>query len=102
MAGSYGDLVASTVRVATWNVWWRFGPWEQRQPAILATLRALDADIICLQETWPEQAASLAAELSMHHEAACGLELDDLEFGNAVLSRWPIDAADVCPLPADP
>ena len=30
------------MRVATWNLWWRFGPWQARQPAIEATL----ADIV--------------------------------------------------------
>jgi cation transport ATPase len=30
----------------TWNVWWRFGPWERRQAAIAATLEALDADVV--------------------------------------------------------
>ena len=40
------------MRVATWNIWWRFGPWEQRAPGIEATLRSIDADIVCLQETW--------------------------------------------------
>ena len=26
-----------TVRLLTWNLWWRFGPWEARQAAIEAT-----------------------------------------------------------------
>jgi hypothetical protein len=24
----------SPVRVATWNLWWRFGPWQRRRDAI--------------------------------------------------------------------
>ena len=35
-----------TVRCLTWNVWWRFGPWEQRQAAIEATLHAEAPDIV--------------------------------------------------------
>ena len=31
------DLIDTRLRVATWNVWWRFGPWEERQPAIAET-----------------------------------------------------------------
>ena len=37
---------SATVRVATWNLWWRHGDWEARQPAILECLRDLDADIV--------------------------------------------------------
>jgi len=101
MAGWFGELVETTVRVATWNLWWRFGPWEERQAAIVATLQDLEADIICIQETWPEQAAELGQNLGMHHEVACGLELGGLSFGNAILSRWPLSEPEVCPLPAE-
>ena len=46
------DLIDTRLRVATWNVWWRFGPWEERQPAVAETLRRIDADVIALQEVW--------------------------------------------------
>ena len=46
------DLIDTRLRVATWNVWWRFGPWAERQPAIAETLRRIDADVIALQEVW--------------------------------------------------
>lgn len=26
------------MRVVTWNLWWRFGPWAEQQKAILAVL----------------------------------------------------------------
>jgi endonuclease/exonuclease/phosphatase family metal-dependent hydrolase len=93
--------VETTVRVVTWNLWWQFGPWEERQAAIRTTLRGLDADIVCIQETWPAQAEEIATDLGMHHEVACGIDIGDHSFGNAVLSRWPIASSDVCPLPAD-
>ncbi len=60
------------MRVATWNLWWRFGPWPARQPAIVETLRAIDADVILLQEVFgptneaPDQAEALASDLGMH------------------------------------
>ncbi len=93
----------------SWNIWWRFGPWEARQPAILSTLRRVDADILCLQEVWEtradgNQAARLADALGMHHVYASGLPLDSFEesLGNAVLSRWPITDTESRPLPAPP
>ncbi|MDX2860114.1 endonuclease/exonuclease/phosphatase family protein, partial [Streptomyces scabiei] len=40
------------MRVVTWNLWWRFGPWQERQKAILAVLRELRPDAVGLQEVW--------------------------------------------------
>jgi hypothetical protein len=37
----YGDLITTTVRVLTWNVWGRFGPWQAREAALIGTLEAL-------------------------------------------------------------
>ncbi|MGY1705960.1 endonuclease/exonuclease/phosphatase family protein [Geodermatophilus sp. SYSU D00697] len=40
-------MAAGPVRVATWNVWWRFGDrWRERQDALLRTLRAVDAAVL--------------------------------------------------------
>ena len=61
-AGAGGDDAA---RVLTWNLWWHFGPWEARQPAILETLRRVDADVVCLQEVWEHvDGANQAADLA--------------------------------------
>lgn len=76
---------------------WQFGDWQQRQPAILETLRALDADIVTLQETWPGQIDELARSLG-YDSTWGGKQRPDSEdpdgedraMGNAVLSRWPI------------
>lgn len=93
-------------RIVTWNVWWRHGPWQRRQPAILETLRRLDADVVTLQEAWGtpdghEQAAELAAALGLH--PISGLverpDTDGLRIGNAILSRWPVAHAARAPLP---
>jgi endonuclease/exonuclease/phosphatase family metal-dependent hydrolase len=91
----------------TWNLWWRFGPWEARQPAILETLRRVDADIICLQEVWQtrdgaDQPGGFATELGYHcaHAADLGLDLAPESLGNAVLSRWPITSSESRSLPA--
>jgi len=91
---SANGLIETRLRVLTWNIWWRYGPWERRQPAITETLRQLDCDIIALQEVWQDAdtnlAAILAAELGYHHVFAASMERENIGFGNALLSRWPI------------
>ncbi|MHA1151830.1 MAG: endonuclease/exonuclease/phosphatase family protein [Alphaproteobacteria bacterium] len=88
------SAIETRVRVLTWNIWWRFGPWESRRPAIAATLARLDADVIALQEVWSDEttnlAAELAEELGHHHVFASGMDKEGIGFGNALLSRWPI------------
>ncbi|WP_367322445.1 endonuclease/exonuclease/phosphatase family protein [Streptomyces sp. HUAS ZL42] len=101
------------MRVVTWNLWWRFGPWEARQKAILAALRELRPDVVGLQEVWAaggeNLAEWLAAELGLHCAWAPShapqrwqRRIGDatVGIGNAVLSRWPIVAREVLPLPA--
>jgi endonuclease/exonuclease/phosphatase family metal-dependent hydrolase len=94
--------------VVSWNLWWRFGPWVARQPAIAATLQRLDPDIVCLQEVWeerdgPRQADQLAAALGGYdvaHAAGLGFDLASESLGNSILSRWPIRAHEARRLPA--
>jgi endonuclease/exonuclease/phosphatase family metal-dependent hydrolase len=96
------------LRIATWNLWWRFGPWESRQPAIEATMRRVDADLWCLQEVFAtrdgdDQAEHLAQVLGGYHVAHASrfdLAEFDTSIGNAVLSRWPITSSEMRPLPA--
>jgi endonuclease/exonuclease/phosphatase family metal-dependent hydrolase len=96
--------IETRMRVLTWNLWWQFGPWEIRQPAIAATIGRLDADIVCLQEVWDDgernQAAALADRLGFQSVYGARLDLDGVKMGNAVLSRWPIAGHEVRPLPA--
>ena len=99
------------VRVLTWNVWWRYGPWQQRREAIAATLAELAPDICGLQEVWGGEAGNLAGELAdrlgMHwcwagrppRESRPDEHGAQLRFGNAVLSRWPITGHAELPLP---
>jgi endonuclease/exonuclease/phosphatase family metal-dependent hydrolase len=97
----WGDLIETRLRVMTWNVWWRFGPFEERQAAIAATLARVDADIVCLQEVWDEQATDLAGGLGFAHVYASRFEREEgVRFGNAVLARWPIVRSEWRPLPA--
>ena len=97
----------------SWNLWWRYGPWEQRQQAIAATLAEVQPDVCGFQEVWgglgeggpgENLAIDLAGRLGMHWcWAEAGKVRDDdgteLFIGNAILSRWPItaQAADALP-----
>lgn len=88
------NVRAMTLRVLTWNLWWRFGPWEQRQPAIARVLVDEAPDVVCLQEVWADgtahQAELLAAPLGFHVARTEGQPTDGPTLGNAVLSRWPV------------
>jgi endonuclease/exonuclease/phosphatase family metal-dependent hydrolase len=101
------------MRVVTWNLWWRFGPWEARQKAILAVLRELRPDVVGLQEVWSADGENLAewlaGELGLHWTWAASPAAErwqrrigqpGVEIGNAVLSRWPVVERGVLRLPA--
>lgn len=80
--------------MATWNLWWKFGPWEARQEPIATELSAVDPDVCCLQEVWVDegvdQAAVLGERLGRHVARSTDSEGTAHRFGNAVLSRWPV------------
>jgi endonuclease/exonuclease/phosphatase family metal-dependent hydrolase len=97
------------MRVLTWNLWWRYGPWRERWKAIAEVLAQVAPDVCGLQEVWgtPQEnlAADLAARLGMQW---CWTELPlpyphpehgVISTGNAVLSRWPIVEQAELPLP---
>ncbi len=105
---AYGPLAGGTLRVLTWNLWWRHGPWEARLPAILDTVAALDPDVCCFQEVWVDDAGdSLAGRIAerlggFDHWGEGRLVLDGVRWVNAVVSRWPIEGRAVLDLPAPP
>jgi endonuclease/exonuclease/phosphatase family metal-dependent hydrolase len=95
-----------TIRVATLNIWNRFGPWEQRLPAIRAGVSALAPDLLGLQEVLRldaadgdglDQAAAIAQGFGYH--IATSRAHDERWFGNAALSRWPIGRRHALELP---
>jgi endonuclease/exonuclease/phosphatase family metal-dependent hydrolase len=94
-----------TLRVMSWNLWWRFGDWELRQHAIVETIRAADPDVLCLQEVWAHTAgdaglaAILADEFGYHAVGTTPIGRSDIGFTNAVLSRWPSDVLHEAALP---
>ena len=67
---AFGELIDTRVKVLTWNLWWRFGPWRERADAIRSVLVELRPDICGLQEVWADHernfAFELAAQLQMH------------------------------------
>lgn len=82
-----------TVRVATWNVWWRHGDVETRRPAIVETLRRLDADVIGLQEfssREPDMGGWLRDELGYEVVTSPDGESDRYGLVNAIASRHPV------------
>ncbi|RFS85057.1 endonuclease [Actinomadura spongiicola] len=102
------------MRILTWNVWWRFGPWEARREAIASTLAGLDCDVVGLQEVWGDGEENLAGwladRLGMHWTWAASdrpgrwharLDGSTADVGDAVLSRWPIVDRDVLRLPTE-
>jgi endonuclease/exonuclease/phosphatase family metal-dependent hydrolase len=97
---------SKTLRVATLNIWNRFGPWDERLVAIRAGVEALAPDVLGLQEVVRlapddgdglDQAAAIAHGFGYH--VAYGRARDERWFGNAVLSRWPITRTHVYELP---
>ena len=109
-------MAEGVLRVVQLNIGSLLEPgWEARRHEIVAWLRELDGDVVCLQEVWqdanaPNTAGWLVdsmAEVGWHWRFG-GDRFGDglwpgatLEFGSAVLSRWPIDDAAYHRLPID-
>jgi endonuclease/exonuclease/phosphatase family metal-dependent hydrolase len=92
------------LRILTLNIWNRQSPWEARLALIRAGIKELDPDIIGLQEVIRHDGASQADEVAdgLGYVTAFGKAHDygaGVHFGNAVLSRWPIQTSDALPLP---
>lgn len=95
-----------TFRVATLNIWNRFGPWEARLAAIRQGVATLALDLVGLQEVLRlgpdqgdalDQAAAIADGFGYH--VAYSRAHDEPWLGNAALSRWPIVASQTFELP---
>jgi endonuclease/exonuclease/phosphatase family metal-dependent hydrolase len=102
------------VRVATWNLWWRFGDWRARRTAIRAVLEEVAPDICTLQEVWADADENMAGWLAdaLGLQWAWGPARDQelwqkrigdssVHFGVALLSRWPIVEPRYEDLPGD-
>lgn len=91
-----------TFRVATLNIWQRFGPWEERLPALRKGIAALGADVMGLQEVLRHDGFDQAALVApTGYEIAWGIASPNHGYplGNAILSRWPIGRTETFALP---
>ena len=91
----YGPVVETSLRVVTWNVWGRYGQWQERQAAIEDSLVAASPDIVCLIESWSSnettQAERVAQRLGMEHHLFVGDWVqEDWVSGIGLVSRWPL------------
>ncbi|MEO6594686.1 MAG: endonuclease/exonuclease/phosphatase family protein [Planctomycetota bacterium] len=102
-AGSPSPQVApAAVRLVCWNVHHGRGLDNRVDPdRIAAELRSLEVDLVCLQEVDVGVArsggidlpAELAARLGFHAAFGKNIDYQGGDYGNAVLSRWPIELA---------
>lgn len=86
--------------IVTWNI--RFGLRIDGALELLSTHPVLSsADVLLLQELDGEGASRLASRLGfdLHYEAACLHPQTGREFGNAIMSRTPLDQRQVVALP---
>lgn len=98
------------MRVMTWNLWWRYGPWRERTAAILAVVREQAPDVLLLQEVWGEgdtsSAHELASALGFHAAITDRTIAPDVGparaqpgIHNGIVSRWPLHEVVSHPLP---
>ncbi len=111
-------MIDADCRVLSWNLWWRFGDWQSRQPLIAAAITEVGADIVALQESWrtgeTAQSRHLADVTGLDHVAWSPNRQpdrwrsrlddapDDLDCGLTILSRWPIRETTEIELPNEP
>src|SRR5215475_6440102 len=92
----YGPVAQTAVRVATWNVWGRYGPrWEARQADLVEALAETDPDVVCLVEAWRSgestQPGQVAERLGLQHSCFAGdWQQDNWVSGTGIVSRWPM------------
>jgi endonuclease/exonuclease/phosphatase family metal-dependent hydrolase len=97
----------ATLRVATWNIHGAVGADGRYLPArVVGVLREIDADIVALQEVASEQehADFLAViERATGYHVVAGLlrQRRGSDFGNAVLSRYPVTSVERLDLAVD-
>ena len=90
--------VPDTLGLLTLNIWHNRGDWEARLDLIEKDVRALDPDVIVLQEvlendTLPNQAYTIAEKLGYAHVHFVSIDTVGApkRYGNAILARVPFD-----------
>ncbi|MFW6169373.1 MAG: glycosyltransferase [Planctomycetota bacterium] len=101
----------TTLRVVTYNVHSCVGADGKLSPARIARVIAQwDPDVVALQELdvgrprtkHVDQAEAIARELQMEHRFHPAFEVESEQYGNAVLSRYPMQLMGAAPLPKLP
>lgn len=95
------------LRVVTFNIYHDAAEWPRRLPLIIEQLRALDADVIALQEVLqteelPNQARTIGAALGYSVQFVSNdAESQAHRYGNALLTRLPVLEQNWTPLRTD-
>lgn len=94
------------MKILTINIWNRSGPWDRRFALLRRGIEVLAPDVVGMQEVLSDGRHTLAHEIAdgLGYEIAfgCAKPLSaGYEFGNAVLSRFPIERAETHALPAE-
>jgi endonuclease/exonuclease/phosphatase family metal-dependent hydrolase len=96
-----------TLRVATWNIHGAIGSDGRYAPArVVDVLKEIDADVVALQEVASAEAhsqflADLERETGYHVVAGLLRQRHGSDFGNAVLSRFPVRSVEHLDLAVD-
>jgi len=82
------------IKVLSWNLWWKFENYLDRQDLIFDELKKLNPDLLCLQEVWEDsdhsQAKVIAELFGYEYAYSKSFEIDGVSFGNAIVSKFPI------------
>ena len=94
------------LKIMSWNLWWKFDNYLERQEAIFSEIKNLKPDIMCLQEVWEEedesQAEKIADLLGYKFVYGKSFDFDGVAFGNAIVSKYPIKDYSVNYMAAEP
>lgn len=105
---STADRERTTLRVLSWNIHHGEGSDGDFDLARIArTIQDLNVDLVALQEVdrttgrsgWRDQALEIASLADMHHVYGPAMPYDRGEYGEAILSRWPILRSENVQLP---
>jgi len=94
------------LKILSWNLWWKFENYIERQELIFQELKSLKPDILCLQEVWEEkdesQANMISQLLDYNYVYGESFEVEGVKFGNAIISKFPIKNHAIHSIPTDP
>jgi endonuclease/exonuclease/phosphatase family metal-dependent hydrolase len=91
----------------TWNLWWQFGPWHERERAIVDVVRSIEPDVLLLQEVWSHEgdssahriAAALGGVVALTDDPLADRRVGHAGFHNAIVSMHPMGDVASHPLP---